>query len=144
MEASKFNYDTLAQRLREMAFLNKGLKITLTDEREDPEKHDEFLYKGGIAEFIRYLNRGKTRTGTSNRFISRKAKNPAPAALCGMEIALINTMSGYAETLFSFANNINMADGGNASQRLSEKALTRTINFYGQQAGLFKDAQGET
>ena len=59
MEASKFNYDTLAQRLREMAFLNKGLKITLTDEREDPEKHDEFLYKGGIAEFIQHLNRGK-------------------------------------------------------------------------------------
>src|SRR5437899_11032028 len=60
MEATKFNYDTLAQRLRELAFLNKGLKITLTDEREEPTKTHEFLYTGGIAEFIKHLNRGKT------------------------------------------------------------------------------------
>src|SRR5271168_109088 len=59
MVATKFNFDTLAQRLRELAFLNKGLRITLTDEREEPEKLAEFLYKGGIAEFIKYLNRGK-------------------------------------------------------------------------------------
>src|SRR6202453_2150975 len=59
MDATKFNFDTLAQRLRELAFLNKGLKITLSDEREEPEKQAEFLYKGGIAEFIKYLNRGK-------------------------------------------------------------------------------------
>src|SRR5271165_3629860 len=59
MTASEFNYDTLAQRLRELAFLNKGLKITLTDERCDPEKVTEFIYSGGIAEFIRHLNRGK-------------------------------------------------------------------------------------
>src|SRR5919204_5848983 len=59
MEATMFNYDTLAQRLRELAFLNKGLKITLTDERVDPEKKTEFLYTGGIAEFIKHLNRGK-------------------------------------------------------------------------------------
>jgi DNA gyrase subunit B len=56
----QFNYDTLAQRLRELAFLNKGLKITLTDERVDPEKNHEFLYSGGIAEFIKHLNRGKS------------------------------------------------------------------------------------
>jgi len=60
MEATEFNYDTLAQRLRELAFLNKGLKITLADERVDPEKKTEFLYTGGISEFIRHLNRGKT------------------------------------------------------------------------------------
>ena len=54
-----FNFDTLAQRLRELAFLNKGLKITLTDEREDPVKSHEFHYSGGIAEFIKHLNRGK-------------------------------------------------------------------------------------
>ena len=57
MEATEFNYDTLAQRLRELAFLNKGLKITLADERVDPEKKTEFLYTGGISEFIRHLNR---------------------------------------------------------------------------------------
>src|SRR3954453_12703382 len=60
MEASIFNYDTLAQRLRELAFLNKGLKITLTDERTDPEKVTEFVYQGGISEFIKHLNRGKS------------------------------------------------------------------------------------
>ena len=60
MEASVFNYDTLAQRLRELAFLNKGLKITLTDERTDPEKVTEFVYQGGISEFIKHLNRGKS------------------------------------------------------------------------------------
>src|SRR5882724_1093016 len=59
MEATVFNYDTLAQRLRELAFLNKGLRVTLTDEREDPEKVTEFLYQGGITEFIKHLNRGK-------------------------------------------------------------------------------------
>jgi len=59
MTAGEFNYDTLAQRLRELAFLNKGLKITLTDERTDPEKSQEFIYSGGIAEFIRHLNKGK-------------------------------------------------------------------------------------
>ena len=60
MEMTEYNSDTLAQRLRELAFLNKGLKITLSDERVDPEKKTEFLYSGGISEFIRHLNRGKT------------------------------------------------------------------------------------
>ena len=60
MQASVFNYDTLAQRLRELAFLNKGLKITLTDERVDPIKTTPFLYTGGISEFIRHLNTGKS------------------------------------------------------------------------------------
>src|SRR5450755_1034951 len=59
MEATVFNYDTLAQRLRELAFLNKGLRITLTDERTDPEKVTPFEYQGGISEFIKHLNRGK-------------------------------------------------------------------------------------
>ena len=59
MDASKFNFDTLSQRLRELAFLNKGLKITLTDEREDPARTAEFQFIGGIAEFIKHLNRGK-------------------------------------------------------------------------------------
>ena len=60
MEVTVFNYDTLAQRLRELAFLNKGLKIILTDERTDPEKVTEFMYQGGISEFIRHLNKGKS------------------------------------------------------------------------------------
>src|SRR5579862_1080558 len=59
MDATKFNFDTLAQRLRELAFLNKGLLITLTDDREDPPRESEFLFSGGIAEFIKHLNKGK-------------------------------------------------------------------------------------
>jgi DNA gyrase subunit B len=137
MEASKFNYDTLAQRLREMAFLNKGLKITLTDEREDPERHDEFLYKGGIAEFIRYLNRGKP--VLHEQPIYFEGEKPGPSGTVGMEIAL-QYNDGYAETLFSFANNINTVDGGTHLSGF-RSALTRTINFYGQQAGLFKDVK---
>jgi len=137
MEASKFNYDTLAQRLREMAFLNKGLKITLADEREDPEKHDEFLYKGGIAEFIRYLNRGKP--VLHEQPIYFEGEKPGPSGTVGMEIAL-QYNDGYAETLFSFANNINTVDGGTHLSGF-RSALTRTINFYGQQAGLFKDVK---
>jgi DNA gyrase subunit B len=137
MEASKFNYDTLAQRLREMAFLNKGLRITLTDEREDPEKHDEFFYKGGIAEFIKYLNRGKT--VLHDQPIYFEGEKPGPSGVVGMEIAL-QYNDGYAETLFSFANNINTVDGGTHLSGF-RSALTRTINFYGQQAGLFKDVK---
>ena len=60
MDATVFNFDTLSQRLRELAFLNKGLKITLADEREEPPKMHEFLFEGGIAEFIRHLNKGKS------------------------------------------------------------------------------------
>ena len=60
MDATVFNFDTLSQRLRELAFLNKGLTITLTDEREDPPKTHEFHYSGGIAEFIKHLNKGKS------------------------------------------------------------------------------------
>ncbi len=60
MDATKFNFDTLATRLRELAFLNKGLKITLTDEREEPARAAEFQFNGGIAEFIKHLNKGKS------------------------------------------------------------------------------------
>ena len=74
MEPTRFNFDTLAQRLRELAFLNKGLKITLTDERDDPTNEHEFHYSGGIAEFIKHLNRGKT-SCTKSRSISKASAN---------------------------------------------------------------------
>jgi DNA gyrase subunit B len=135
MEATKFNFDTLSQRLREMAFLNKGLKITLRDEREEPEKSQDFLYTGGIAEFIRHLNRGKT--VLHEQPIYMEGEKPGPSGMVGMEIAL-QYNDGYAETLFTFANNINTVDGG-AHLSGFRTALTRTINYYGQQAGLFKD-----
>ena len=137
MEVTKFNYDTLAQRLRELAFLNKGLKITLTDEREDPVKTHEFLYSGGIAEFIKHLNRGKS--VLHDKPIYFEGQKELPSGMLTMEVAL-QYNDGYSESLFSFANNINTVDGGSHLSGF-RSALTRTINFYGQQAGLFKDVK---
>src|SRR5579863_1070327 len=138
MEVTKFNYDTLAQRLRELAFLNKGLKITLTDEREEPIKTHEFLYTGGIAEFIKHLNRGKSVLHDKPMYFEGQKDLPNGGVLT-MEVAL-QYNDGYSENLFSFANNINTVDGGSHLSGF-RSALTRTINFYGQQAGLFKDVK---
>ncbi len=137
MEALEFNYDTLSQRLRELAFLNKGLKITLTDERTDPVKTHEFLYTGGIGEFIRHLNRGKT--VLHDKPITLEGDRDLADGKLTMEIAL-QYNDGYSETLFSFANNINTVDGGTHLSGF-RSALTRTINAYGQSAGLFKDVK---
>jgi DNA gyrase subunit B len=138
MEATEFNYDTLAQRLRELAFLNKGLKITLTDERVDPEKKTEFLYTGGISEFIKHLNRGKTVLHDKPIHFEADREMPNNGTLT-MEVAL-QYNDGYSENVFSFANNINTVDGGTHLSGF-RSALTRTINAFGQQAGLFKDVK---
>jgi len=137
MDALKFNFDTLAQRLRELAFLNKGLKITLTDEREDPLKVKEFLYSGGIAEFIKHINTGKS--VLHEKPIHFEATAKGPNGDIGMEVAL-QYNDAYSETIFSFANNINTVDGGTHLSGF-RSALTRTINAFGQQAGLFKDVK---
>ncbi len=137
MEATEFNFDTLSQRLRELAFLNKGLKITLTDERTDPVKTHEFLYSGGISEFIRHLNRGKA--VLHEKPISLEGERDLAEGKLIMEIAF-QYNDGYSETLFSFANNINTVDGGTHLSGF-RSALTRTINAYGQSAGLFKDVK---
>ena len=134
--ATEFNYDTLAQRLREMAFLNKGLEITLTDERTaDPKTGDarraEFKYAGGIAEFVKHLNRGKTVLHDKPIMMEASRDNVE------IEIALQYNDS-YSETVFSFANNINTVDGGSHLSGF-RTSLTRTINAIGQQLGLFKD-----
>jgi DNA gyrase subunit B len=138
MDATKFNYDTLAQRLRELAFLNKGLKITLTDEREDPPKSAEFHFSGGIAEFIKHLNKGKN--VLHEKPISFEGERELPnGGVLTMEVAL-QYNDTYGESVFSFANNINTVDGGSHLSGF-RSALTRTINYAGQQAGLFKDVK---
>ncbi len=133
---TEYNYDTLAQRLRELAFLNKGLEITLTDERTtDPKtgesKRTEFRYAGGIAEFVKHLNRGKQ--VLHDKPIVMEAKRDGVE----MEIAL-QYNDGYSESVFSFANNINTVDGGSHLSGF-RTSLTRTINAIGQSLGLFKD-----
>jgi len=138
MEAVDFNYDTLAQRLREVAFLNRGLTITLADERVDPVKTHEFHYRGGIVEFIQHLNRGKT--VLHDKPIGFEADRELPnGGTLTMEVAL-QYNDGYSETVFAFANNINTVDGGSHLSGF-RSALTRTINAYGQKDGLFKDVK---
>jgi len=138
MDAVEFNYDTLAQRLREIAFLNKGLTIILADERVEPVKQHEFHYSGGIAEFVKHLNRGKNVLHEKPIYMEGDREMGNGATL-SMEIAL-QYNDGYSENIFSFANNINTVDGGTHLTGF-RSALTRTINAYGQQAGLFKDVK---
>jgi DNA gyrase subunit B len=138
MDAVAFNFDTLAQRLRELAFLNKGLQITLTDEREDPPRVHPFLYTGGIAEFIKHINRGKSVLHEKPIHFEALTKDPQGRDIT-MEVALQYNDS-YSDTVFSFANNINTVDGGTHLSGF-RSALTRTINAFGQSAGLFKDVK---
>jgi len=138
MDATKFNYDTLAQRLRELAFLNKGLTITLIDEREDPPRAAEFHFSGGIAEFIKHLNRGKAVLHDKPIFFEGEREMPAGGVL-SMEVAL-QYNDTYSELVFSFANNINTVDGGSHLTAF-RSALTRTINAAAQAGGLFKDVK---
>jgi DNA gyrase subunit B len=138
MDATVFNFDTLAARFRELAFLNKGLTITLTDEREDPAKNVEFHFSGGISEFIRHLNRGKQ--VLHDKPIHFEGDRDLPnGGVLHIEIALQYNDS-YSETVFSFANNINTVDGGTHLSGF-RSALTRTINAAAQSAGLFKDVK---
>ena len=133
---TEYNYDTLAQRLRELAFLNKGLEISLTDERTADAKtgearRAEFKYAGGIAEFVKHLNRGKT--------VLHDKPIMMEASRDGVEIEIaLQYNDSYSETVFSFANNINTVDGGSHLSGF-RTSLTRTINAIGQQLGLFKD-----
>jgi DNA gyrase subunit B len=133
---TEYNYDTLAQRLRELAFLNKGLEITLTDERHADAKtgearRAEFKYAGGIAEFVKHLNRGKS--------VLHDKPITMEATRDGVEIEIaLQYNDTYSESVFSFANNINTVDGGTHLSGF-RTSLTRTINAIGQQLGLFKD-----
>jgi DNA gyrase subunit B len=136
-DVTKYNFDTLATRLRELAFLNKGLRITLTDEREDPVREAEFLFSGGIAEFIKHLNRGKN--VLHDKPIYFEGERDMPQGKLSMEVALQYNDS-YSDTVFSFANNINTVDGGTHLSGF-RSALTRSINAAGQSAGMFKDVK---
>jgi DNA gyrase subunit B len=140
MTATRFDFDVLANRLRQLAFLNKGLKITLVDERGEDERREEFFYSGGIAEFIKHLNRGKT--VLHDKPIHFEGERDLPNGKLYMEVALQYNDS-YSETIFSFANNINTVDGGTHLSGF-RSALTRTINAAGQQGGVIKEKENLT
>jgi len=128
-----YSFDTLSQRLRELAFLNKGLKITLDDERSN--KKTEFRFTGGIAEFVKHLNRGKQALHDSPIYMEGKR------AQVDIEIALQYNDS-YAENIFSFANTINTVDGGSHLAGF-RSALTRTLNYYASSTGMLKEQKDE-
>ncbi len=132
-DKTSFSFDTLSQRLRELAFLNKGLKITLTDERT--EKNAEFRFTGGIAEFVKHLNRGKTTLHDSPIYMEGKR------GTVEIEIAL-QYNDTYGENVFAFANTINTVDGGTHLSGF-RSALTRSINNFASQAGMLKEQKDE-
>ena len=129
-----FHFDTLSQRLRELSFLNKGVVIAVTDERTD--KTHQFKYAGGISEFVKHLNRNRTVLHRPPIYFEAE-RETSGGELIRLEVA-IQYNDGYAENVFSFANNINTVDGGTHLSGF-RSALTRSINSYGQASGLFKD-----
>src|SRR5689334_11232374 len=133
-ETIEFSFDTLAQRLRELAFLNGGVTITIDDERDG--KGHKFLYEGGIVSFVQYLNTNKASVNEKPIYM-RGEKDGIDT-----EIAL-QWNDGYAETLYSFANNINTHEGGTHLSGF-RSALTRTVNSYAAKNNLAKDLKEAT
>ena len=132
-ETTTFSFDTLSQRLRELSFLNRGILITLDDERDG--KNHRFQYEGGIASFVEHLNRNKETLHPKPIFIEGSREGVQA------EIAL-QWNDGYAENVYSFANNINTHDGGTHLVGF-KSALTRTLNSYATTSGLAKDVQDQ-
>ncbi|MBD3296829.1 MAG: DNA gyrase subunit B, partial [Candidatus Omnitrophica bacterium] len=129
-ETTTFIYDTLASRLREMAFLNKGVKITLKDEREE-EKEAEFFYKGGIVSFVEHMNRNKNALHKKIIYFEKEIDTVK------LEVAMQYSDS-YSENIYSFVNNINTIEGGTHLTGF-KSALTRTVKNYGRSRNLLKD-----
>lgn len=130
-ETIDFNFETIANRLRELAFLNKGVKIIFTDERY--EKEEVFHYSGGIVQFVQYLNKNKNAMHTKPIYIE-KTKNGVY-----LEVAM-QYNDGYAESIYSFANSINTIEGGTHLAGF-RSALTRLVNDYGRNNKIFKEGE---
>ncbi|HEX8492946.1 MAG TPA: DNA topoisomerase (ATP-hydrolyzing) subunit B [Pyrinomonadaceae bacterium] len=133
-DTTVYSFDKLSERLREKAFLNKGIRITIKDEREETERSHEFYYKGGIAEFVKHLNKNKTTLHDKPLYFERVGD------ALSVEVA-IQYNDGYDEKVYSFANNINTVDGGTHLSGF-RSAFTRTINAYAQSSGLAKNFKG--
>jgi DNA gyrase subunit B len=130
METLEYDFTTLEERLRETAFLTRGLRISLTDERGEG-RHAEFQYEGGIEDFVRYLNENKDPVQRKIVFFSGESDEGA------VEVAM-QWNSSYQESVFSFANNINTHEGGSHLSGF-RSALTRTLNKYAREKGLLKE-----
>ena len=129
-ETLEFDYSTLAERMRETAFLTRGLEIRLVDERGAGQR-DTFLYKGGIVDFVKHLNENKDALHRKPVFFENETEDGA------VEVAM-QWNSSYQESVFSFANNINTHEGGSHLSGF-RSALTRTLNAYARNKGLLKE-----
>ncbi|HID8465032.1 TPA: DNA topoisomerase (ATP-hydrolyzing) subunit B [Clostridioides difficile] len=127
----EFKYETLEYRLRELSFLNKGIKIVFEDKREGQEKRKEFHYTGGLVEYIKYLNKSRTGIHDDIVYIDKKVDD------CFVELAMQYT-DGYTENIYSFANNINTHEGGSHLSGF-KAALTKTVNDYAKRNKFLKE-----
>jgi DNA gyrase subunit B len=132
-ETLVYSFEKLSERLREKAFLNKGIRIFIKDERDEGEKSHEFYYKGGIAEFVKHLNKNKSPLHDEPLYFEHISDE------LSVEVSMQYNDS-YDEKIFSFANNINTVDGGTHLSGF-RGALTRTINAYAESSGLLKNSK---
>ncbi len=130
-EEREFRYDTLAQRMREMAFLNRGLEIRLIDQRIEPEQSDTFRYTGGIVDFVKHLNSARDPVNPRPVYFEAKAEQHE------VEIAMQWT-TAFTESVFTFANNINTHEGGMHEEGF-RRSLTRVITTYARSKNLLKE-----
>jgi DNA gyrase subunit B len=130
-EVLEFNIDTLATRMRELGFLNSGIKITLTDERQEPAKTQEFHFEGGLVQFVEYINKSKQKLHDKVIFVSHTKD------FVNIECAL-QWNDSYTETISSYVNNINTIEGGTHVSGF-RTALTRVVNKYIQESSVAKN-----
>ena len=132
-ETLEYEYEVLENRFREMAFLTKGLKITLEDLREETPKKAEFHYEGGLSSFVEFLNKNKEKLNSKPIYLEKDGEVP-------VEIAIQYT-TAYSENIYSFVNNINTIEGGTHLEGF-KRALTKTFNDYAKSHNLLKDKDG--
>lgn len=130
-DETEYDYDTLQRRMREMAFLNKGLRISIEDKRKEKGRKESFYYEGGIKEFIKYLNRQKDPITTDIFYFEYKEEGRE------VEVAMQYT-DRYSELIYSYANNINTVEGGYHLSGL-KASLTKTINDYARKNNILKE-----
>ena len=129
-ETTEYNYETLENRFREMAFLTKGLRITLTDLREETPKKADFHFEGGLNSFVEFLNKNKEKINQKPIYIERDGEFP-------LEIAIQYTTS-YSENIYSFVNNINTVEGGTHLEGF-KRSLTKVFNDYAKSHNILKE-----
>ena len=132
-ETLEYEYEVLENRFREMAFLTKGLKITIEDLREETPKKAEFHYEGGLSSFVEFLNKNKEKINAKPIYIEKDGDVP-------VEIAIQYT-TAYSENIYSFVNNINTIEGGTHLEGF-KRALTKTFNDYAKSHNLIKEKDG--